>query len=175
MRNPHAKFTPTKDFRLAQGEPRPVGEIAAFCAHVHGEGGVRAERINEAKNFPASPNWRESMSAEVLAKIDACGYLYTPYESREEYVEILTAITQFPEYRGLLQRKNKDCAALTVPRRSMGQKTAEYFLNGSRFVSMNLKSYAPRNTHTYRSIGNLLKLARWGGLTVLNLVLLLGA
>ena len=78
------------------------------------------------------------------------------------------AITQFPGHRGLIRRKNKDFAALTVLRRAMAPKAA-CLLNGIRYFAWNLNSYAPRNTRSYLIMGNFPKLARsGGGFTVLN-------
>ena len=79
--NPKLSFRQLRISAARRGT-RPVGEGASFYSHVHGEGGVSADRRSEEKNFPDSPNWGESRSAGVLAKLEADGYLYTPYESR---------------------------------------------------------------------------------------------
>ena len=99
-------------------------------------------------------NRSESRSAGVLAKLEVDGYLNAPYDSREEYVELLMAMTQFPGFRGLLQRRNKECTALKILQRAMDPTSAEYLMNGGRYLMWKLNTYAPSYTQSYFSAVN---------------------
>ena len=99
---------------------------------------MRLRRTEEEMRTTEQVNWTARRCKKELQVLEDDEYIRRPFESRAEYVSLLTALIRSPEYACQMARRHKDATVETILRRATTPENIEYLLNGSIFLASKL-------------------------------------
>ena len=99
---------------------------------------MRPRGTEEEMRTTEQVNWAVRRCKKELHVMEDDAYTRRPFESRAEYVSLLTALIRSPEYACQMARRHKDATVETILRRATTPGNIEYLLNGSIFLASKL-------------------------------------